>query len=81
MADQQKEILRLKGHFKPVLSVSFGFDNTKLASSSSDQTSRIWDLKKQSEIVQQTNEHKGNVNSIEFISPKNVFLTGGENKE
>jgi WD40 repeat protein len=81
MTPELKEIYRLKGHFKPVLSISFSFDNSKLASASSDQTSRIWDLKKQSEIVQLTNAHKGMVNGIEFISPKNVFMTGGENKE
>lgn len=81
MTPELKEIYRLKGHFKPVLSISFSFDNSKLASASSDQTSRIWDLKKQSEIVQLTNEHKGTVEAIEFISPQNVFMTGGENKE
>jgi len=81
MTPELKETYRLKGHFKAVLSISFCFDNSKLASASSDQTSRIWDLKKQSEIVQLTNEHKGTVEAIEFISPKNVFMTGGENKE
>jgi len=81
MSNDLKEIYRLKGHFKPVLFISFSFDNSKMASASSDQTARIWDLKKQSEIIQLTNEHKGTVQAIEFISDKNEFMTGGENKE
>ena len=81
MSTYLKEITKLKGHFKPVLSISFSFDNSKLASASSDQTARIWDLKKRSEIIQLTNEHKGTVQAIEFISDKNEFMTGGENKE
>lgn len=76
-----EEIKSLKGHFKPVLSLSFSFDNKKLASSSSDQTARVWDLNKGSEILQLTNEHKGRVSSVEFISKNNEFMTGGENKE
>lgn len=76
-----KEKKRLSGHFKPILSVSFSFDDTKIASASSDQTARIWDLGKASEIVQLINEHKGTVQAIEYVSPKNHFLTGGENKE
>jgi len=81
MSTELKEIKRLKGHFKPVLSISFSSDNSKLASASSDQTARIWDLEKQSELIQLTNEHKGTVQAIEFISDKNEFMTGGENKE
>lgn len=81
MSTDLKEIIKLKGHFKPVLSISFNFDNKNLVSSSSDQTARIWDLKTQSEIVQLTNEHNGNVNAVEFISDKNEFISGGKNKE
>lgn len=81
MTTELKEIKRLKGHFKPVLSISYSFDNASLASASSDQTARIWDLKKSIEIVQLANEHKGSVRAVEFISVKNEFITGGENKE
>lgn len=81
LSSDLEEIIRLKGHFKPVLSVSFSFDNEILASSSSDQTSRVWDLRKGSEILQLTNEHKGSVSSVEFISKNNEFVTGGKNKE
>lgn len=81
LTPELKEIKKLKGHFKPVLSISFSFDNKKLASASSDQTARVWDLKKESEILQLTNEHKGTVSSIEFISDNYEFMTGGENKE
>lgn len=71
----------LKGHFKPVLSLSFNADDSKLASASSDQTARVWDLKKQKAIITLTNEHKGMVSAIEFISKNNEFMTGGKNKE
>jgi WD40 repeat protein len=74
-------VSRLKGHFKPVLSIRFSFDDKKIASSSSDQTARIWDLQKEREILQLTNEHKGNVEAIEFISSNDEFMTGGENRE
>lgn len=80
MTPKLKEIKRLKGHFKPVLTVSFNFDDTLLASGSSDQTARIWDLKKQKETVKLINVHKGKVNAIAFISDNNIFITGGENK-
>jgi len=76
-----KETKRFTGHFKPVLSISFSLDDSKLTSASSDQTARIWNLDKQNEMVQLTNEHKGSVQAIEFITDKNVFMTGGENKE
>ncbi len=76
-----KEITRLRGHFKPVLSIGFSFDGNKIASGSSDQTARIWDLKKSIEILQLTNEHKGTVKTVEFISNKDEFITGGVNKE
>jgi WD40 repeat protein len=76
-----KEVSKLKGHFKPVLSISFSFDDKKIASASSDQTARIWDLQKESEILQLTNEHKGTVSAIEFISDNYEFMTGGVNKE
>ncbi len=75
-----QEIYRLIGHFKPVLSISYSLDNSKLASASSDQTSRIWDLKKQKQLIKLVNEHNGTVNTIKYISDKNDFITGGENK-
>lgn len=81
MTTDLNEVIRLKGHFKPVLSISFSFDNSKLASASSDQTARVWNLKNQSEIIQLINEHKGSVKAIEFITEKNGFMTGGKNKE
>ena len=81
LTPELKEITKLNGHFKPVLCLSFSFDDKKLASASSDQTVRVWDLKKGSEMLQLTNEHKGTVSSIEFISDNNEFMTGGENKE
>ncbi len=81
LSPELKEIKKMSGHFKPVLSISLSFDDKKLASSSSDQTARVWDLKKESEILQLVNEHKGTVSSIEFISANYEFMTGGVNKE
>jgi len=81
MSPKLQEINRLIGHFKPVLSVSYSLDNSKLASASSDQTARIWGINKQNELIQLVNEHNGTVNSIQYISDKNDFITGGENKE
>jgi WD40 repeat protein len=72
--------VKFSGHFKPVLSLSFNADNSSIATSSSDYTARIWSLKRQGQILQLTNEHKGFVNAVEFIS-KDKFVTGGENKE
>lgn len=76
-----KEIMKLNGHFKPVICLNFSLDDDKLASSSSDHSAVIWDLGKKSKIVQLINPHNGKVNSIEIINIKNEFITTGENKE
>jgi WD40 repeat protein len=81
MTNELQKLIEFEGHFKPVLALSFSFDDSKLASASSDQTARIWDLRSQDEVLQLINEHKGNVNAVEFISGKNEFITGGRNKE
>jgi len=69
------------GHFKPVLDLSFSFNNRFLATSSCDQTARVWKIESAKEIFQLVNKHKGCVYSIEFISNDNKFITGGENNE
>ncbi len=68
----------LKGHFKNIESLCFSADDIKLGSSSQDQTARIWSIRKGEEVFQLTNEHKGNVSSIEFISLVYTFVTGGK---
>lgn len=78
--DNLNEMARYFGHFKPVMDISFSFDDRFLGSASSDQTARIWDLENKKEIIQLVNEHKGSVKAIEFVSG-NRFITGGENKE
>jgi len=81
-----KELNRVSGHFKPILSLDFNFDNSLLISGSSDQTVRIWDVRDLSsikEIVQLTNEHKGTIHAVSFISSnsENNFITGGESND
>jgi len=75
------EVKKLSGHFKPVLSIDFNFNNTKLVSGSSDQTARTWDLTKGKELTSFVNVHKGAVSSVCFISSKDEIITGGESKE
>ena len=71
----------LSGHFKPVLDISYSFDDKILCSGSSDQTIRVWNLLKYKEKVQLVNQHKGIVYAVEFISEKNKFISGGKNNE
>ncbi len=71
----------LKGHFNPTLSISFSPDGKRLVSGSSDQTVRLWDIEKQKQINQLTNIHEGIVHSVEYFKSKNIFFTGGKNKE
>ena len=75
------KIETLEGHFKPVLSISFNFNDNKIVSSSSDQTARVWDLSRGKEILQLTNEHKGSILSVEFLTKDDLFASGGENLE
>jgi WD40 repeat protein len=77
MNSKLKELYRLKGHFKPVLSMSFSFDDTNLVSASSDQTIRLWNLNSKTETFQLSNEHKGIVHAVEFIG-NDKFVSGGE---
>lgn len=79
LTTELEEQIKLSGHFKPVLSVDFSFEDSELISGSSDQTIRIWNLDNQQEIVQLVNEHAGNVQAVRFISNNNFYATGGEN--
>lgn len=81
MTENLDVVFKLEGHFNTILSLSFSFDGELLASGSSDQTARIWNLEEQKEIIQLTNIHKGRVSAIEFISGLNLFMTGGEREE
>ncbi|MDP2208951.1 MAG: WD40 repeat domain-containing protein [Bacteroidota bacterium] len=76
--DQYTPIATLKGHFLPVLSVSFSRDNSLLVSGSSDQTIRLWDIKKQVELSSLVNQHKGNISAVCFSPTENVFFSTGE---
>ena len=76
-----KEISTLRGHFKPILSLSFNDNNEKIVSSSSDQTIRVWRLSDGEELLSLTNEHQGSVSSVEFITKDDVFASGGDNLE
>jgi WD40 repeat protein len=40
-----QETLTLKGHTRPVFHVAFSPDGTRLASSSGDETVRVWDAR------------------------------------
>lgn len=71
----------LKGHFKPVISLSFNEKNEKIVSSSSDQTIRVWRLADGKELLNLTNEHRGSVLSVEFLTKDDLFASGGENLE
>jgi len=75
------EVKRFSGHFKPVLSMDFNFNNSKLISGSSDQTARIWDIAKGKELKNIVNAHKGDIKAVCFISSKDEIMTGGESKE
>ena len=81
LSPELEPIGMLIGHFKPVLDISYSFDDKMLCSGSSDQTIRSWNLSKSKETLQLVNQHKGTVYAVEFISEKNGFISGGKNNQ
>jgi WD40 repeat protein len=70
-----------KGHFKPVLSVSFSKDSKYLVSGSADQMIKVWSFQIKKEIKSLINEHKGTVESVSFNPTNNSFATTGQDKQ
>ncbi len=68
----------LKGHFKPVLTLSYNIDNKYLISGSSDQMIKVWNLQNNKQIKSFSNEHKGKVKVVLFNPTLNSFATAGE---
>jgi len=73
-------IKKFKGHFKTPSDLSFSHDDKYLASCSSDQMIKVFDLDSGEEKISLINEHKGNVNAISFNPESNNFATAGDDK-
>ena len=71
----------LKGHFKPVLSISFSADDKYMVSGSSDQVITIWNLQTKKIIASLLNEHMGSVNAVTFSNSNYLFATAGRDKQ
>jgi WD40 repeat protein len=75
-----KVIKILTGHFKTPLSLSFSNDDKYIASCSSDQMIKVFDLDSGEEKINLINEHKGDVNAISFNPESNILVTTGDDK-
>ena len=62
-------------HTNPINSVSFNHDSTKLATGSSDCTTKIWDINNQNPITT-LKGHTDSINSVCF-SPDGTYLATG----
>ena len=62
-------------HTNPINSVNFNHDSTKLATGSSDFTTKIWDINNQNPIIT-LKGHTESINSVCF-SPDGTYLATG----
>lgn len=73
-----KVVAILKGHFKPVLSVSFNKTDNYLLSGSSDQMAKVWNIKTNKILKSLVNIHRGTVSAVRFNPVSNTFATTGD---
>jgi hypothetical protein len=70
-----QELRTLKGHTRPVSSVAFSPDGSRLASASGDQTIKVWDTAS-GQVLRTLKGHTGGVRSMAF-SPDGSRLASG----
>ncbi|KAH8592591.1 WD40-repeat-containing domain protein [Bisporella sp. PMI_857] len=80
MGDKWSACLQtLEGHSSWVKSVAYSHDSTRLASASSDNTSRIWDANS-GECLQTLEGHSGSVNSVAFSHDSTRLASASDDK-
>ncbi len=73
------QLLWLKGHREPVISVAFSLDGKILASGSSDNTIRLWDAAT-GQIKNILTDHRDDVNSVVFTPDGSTLMSGSKDK-
>jgi WD40 repeat protein len=68
----------LEGHKGAVRSVTFSPDGTRVATGSTDNTARVWDLSGPTPVATVLEGHKGWVNSVMFSPDGKRVVTGSD---
>ena len=71
-------VTTLAGHNGSVTGIAFNSDSALLASSSGDDTVRVWDIKAGKSLVNLTG-HAGSVSSVAFSEDGKLLVSGGGN--
>src|SRR5205085_1939432 len=73
--DADKEVRRLQGHTKPVNSLAFANDGTRILSGSDDASMRLWDAQTGKE-VRRFNGHSAAISSVAISPDGRLALSG-----
>ena len=80
-AESGKLIKRLRGHGKYVLQLAFSGDGQILASSSEDQSARLWDTRSWTRLSAPLRGHNSEVNGIAISRSGRLVVSGSKDGE
>jgi serine/threonine-protein kinase len=72
----RKQIQKLTGHDKPILSIAFSHGGKQIATAAVDQTVRLWDAES-GKPLKTMNGHAGMVQSAAFAADDKTVVSGG----
>jgi WD40 repeat protein len=72
------ELLQLRGHDRPIQSVAFSPDGSKIISGSFDKTIRVWDASTGIEMLPPLRGHNHRINSVAFSPDGSTIISGSD---